>query len=536
MQYEYLAKFEKRMKNVGMYAMLNYNSFFKDTLKNYGFDPLHEGTNLIFATLIFIMEQSLKEENCTIDHISGFVFDVNRRFFLKDITREDARVISDFIINTLLGNNGEAMYFKCFNFQKGEYEEVNISYLNNKTVYIDNARRTSYYLTEDGYHFLLGTLEIESNLKLTIQEMIFKLHLEKADYSKAVDDVKRLFNLSKIQLQRIEESIRKIKENVLNFSSESYESILEDNLSIIKNQKKSFQGYRDYIEEKEKEIYENNISAESLKDDEEALEKLNIIKKHLSMVINEQQKIISSHFDFKVAYSNALLDMTAFSVIKRINMRKDLYEPIIKEFSKIDALPRILRPLFISSLPKSYNLTKAVAKQRVIKYQEDVSEEILDFDEVSYREEQERKLRIKSQKYKGVLELVLLSLIQSGNYQVTLEEIINYSINTPNMKRLVPSIEIFREVMIELLKVGFIDVKKLHNEAKKSINSSLTETFELSRSLLELIDENKTFKNIKFISIFKDVSNKMLKIYGAKTEDGLIKTVQCSNIIFSLEI
>ena len=30
------------------------------------------------------------------------------------------------------------------------------------------------------------------------------------------------------------------------------------------------------------------------------------------MVINEQQKIISSHFDFKVAYSNALLDMTAF--------------------------------------------------------------------------------------------------------------------------------------------------------------------------------------------------------------------------------
>ena len=157
------------------------------------------------------MEQSLKEENCTIDHISGFVFDVNRRFFLKDITREDARVISDFIINTLLGNNGEAMYFKCFNFQKGEYEEVNISYLNNKTVYIDNARRTSYYLTEDGYHFLLGTLEIESNLKLTIQEMIFKLHLEKADYSKAVDDVKQLFNLSKIQLQRIEEVSERLK-------------------------------------------------------------------------------------------------------------------------------------------------------------------------------------------------------------------------------------------------------------------------------------------------------------------------------------
>ncbi|WP_459195739.1 hypothetical protein [Wukongibacter baidiensis] len=536
MHYEYLYQFEKRMKNVGMYTLLNYNSFFKDTLKNYGFDPLYESTNIVFATLIFIMEKSLKEEDCTIDHISEYIFDINRRFFLKNLNREDSKVISDFIINTLLGNKGEAMYFKCFNFHKGEYEEVNISYLSNKTVYIDNVRRTSYFLTEDGYHFLLGTLEVESNLKLTVQEMIFKLHLEKADYSKAVDDVKQLLNLSKIQLQRIEESIRKIKENVLDFSSENYDSILEDNLSIVENQKKSFQGYREYIEEKEREIHENGISAESLKDDERALEKLNIIKKHLSRVINEQQKIISSHFDFKVAYSNALIDMTAFSVIKRINMRKDLYEPIIKDFSKIESLPQVLRPLFVSNLSKIYNLTKAATKQRVIKQQEDISEEILNFDEDSYKEEQERKLREKSLKYKGVLERVLLSLIQSDNGEVTLEEIINYSIGNSNMKKLVPSIELFREVMIELLKVGSIDINEVHLEARKSISTSLIGTFELNRSLLEVMEENKAYKSIKAIKVIKDMSTKKLKIYGAKTEDGLIKTVQCSNIIFKSDL
>ena len=37
---------------------------------------------------------------------------------------------------------------------------------------------------------VLSTMEVENNLKLTINEMLFKLHLEKADYNKAVDDIK----------------------------------------------------------------------------------------------------------------------------------------------------------------------------------------------------------------------------------------------------------------------------------------------------------------------------------------------------------
>ncbi|HCR40711.1 MAG TPA: hypothetical protein DIW41_07400, partial [Lachnospiraceae bacterium] len=73
------------------------------------------------------------------------------------------------------------MYFQGFDYEKGQYQEIHISFIANKIIYInEDVRRTSYYLTEDGYNLMLSTLEIESNMKLTIHEMIFKLHMEKA--------------------------------------------------------------------------------------------------------------------------------------------------------------------------------------------------------------------------------------------------------------------------------------------------------------------------------------------------------------------
>ena len=67
---------------------------------------------------------------------------------------------------------------------------MHISYVANRIVYLDQeVRRTSYYLTDDGYNLILSTLEIESNMKLTIHEMIFQMHLEKQSYDKAVDEI-----------------------------------------------------------------------------------------------------------------------------------------------------------------------------------------------------------------------------------------------------------------------------------------------------------------------------------------------------------
>ena len=78
--------------------------------------------------------------------------------------------------------------------------------------------------------------------------MIFQMHLEKQSYDKAVDEIKNVFNLMRIQLQKIQEAMGKIRRNALNYSVKDYEEILLENLDTISDTKEKFQKYRDWCE------------------------------------------------------------------------------------------------------------------------------------------------------------------------------------------------------------------------------------------------------------------------------------------------
>ncbi len=277
MQYEFLKYFPRRMKNVGLYALIIQNSAQKTIWKQYGFQRLDEQLNVIFAVMLYIMEQSLKEENCVMDDIGAYIDTVNMQYFRKDMTYDDCRKLGDFIVNVVLSNEGKVMHFDGFDFGKNGYQSMHISYVANRIVYIDREiKRTSYYLTDDGYNLMLATLEIENNMKLTIHEMIFQMHLEKQSYDKAVDEIKNVFNLLRIQLQKIQEAMGKIRRNALNYSVKDYEDILRENLQTIDETKQKFQNYRDRVKSRVKELEHENIDVKRLDTKDE--EKLNYLR------------------------------------------------------------------------------------------------------------------------------------------------------------------------------------------------------------------------------------------------------------------
>lgn len=69
------------MKNIGSYGLLFKNSILKGTWKQYGIDTIFEQTNFIFSVLLYIMEQSLKDEYCTMDDIGNFIDTINVTWF-----------------------------------------------------------------------------------------------------------------------------------------------------------------------------------------------------------------------------------------------------------------------------------------------------------------------------------------------------------------------------------------------------------------------------------------------------------------------
>ena len=536
MQYEFLKDFPRRMKNVGLYAVLIQNSIQKTTWKQYGFLKTDEQINVIFALLLYVMEQSLKEENCTMDDIGAYLDAVNSGYLKKNLSYEDCRQLADFVVNVILSNEGKPMYFDGYDFEQDAYHIMHISYVENRIVYVDQEiRRTSYYLTDDGYNLLLSTLEIENNMKLSIHEMIFQMHLEKQSYDKAVDEIKNVFNLMRIQLQKIQEAMGKIRRNALNYSVKDYEEILHEDLETIRDTKEKFQRYREMVQGRVKELEEENINVRKLSPkEEEKLNNLRVIDTYLNRTIDEHQKILGSHFDLKALYTRELEQLSQMSLIRRFPLRTGLYDRILENAGALAEVEYFLRPLFNRDGEKIYNLNKAFQYQRLSKKNEEAdTEEALDFDEEAWQAERERIQREKIKRYRKSLSCLIEKASEKG--EISLQEL-GGSLTLEEKEKLIPNVEIFKEIMVELIRNREIDIRELRKERSQFIQDSPGE-FQINDMLLQLADEEqeerrkKDMQPILKIETYRIDDGSTVVFHSVENERGEQKDIRCSNVL-----
>lgn len=530
MQYEFLKQFPRRMKNVGLYCVLISNSIQKGTWQKYGFKKLDEQINLLFAVLLYIMEQSLREEICTMDDIGAFIDNLNIQYLGKPMSYEDSKLLGDFIVNVILSNEGRAMYFDGFEFEQNAYKIMNISYVANRVVYVDSeVRRTSYYLTDDGYNLLLGTLEIENNMKLTIHEMIFKMHLEKQSYDKAVDEIKNVFNLLRIQLQKIQEAMGRIRRNALSYSVSDYQEILTENLETIADTKKKFQSYREMVAARAAELENENINVRHLTPrEEETLQNLKTIESYLTRTIDEHQKILNHHFDLKALYTKELEQMSQMSLIKRFSFRTEVYEKLLSDARGLTRTDYFLRPLFNQEPAKIYNLNKALEvwqPARVRKGEE--NEELLDFDGEEWEREQERKLAERLRSYEESLGFLVTRAVREG--EISLLSLQN-AMTEQERGLFIPNVEIFKEIMVELIKTREISIEALKKERSEFL-SERADSFQLNEMLLDLTEKRQELKTLKGVEIYRIEDGNTVVFDGVRDEYGREKCIRCSNVL-----
>lgn len=535
MQYEFLKKFPRRMKNVGLYAVIIQNSSQKLSWKQYGFTKFDEQINLLFEVLLYIMEQSLKEEKCTMDDIATYIDTINVQYLRKDISYEQCHQLGDFIVNTVLSNEGRPMYFGGYDFEKKEYEEMHISYVANKIVYVENeVRRTSYYLTDDGYNLLLSTLEIEDNMKFNIHEIIFRLHLEKQSYDKAVNDIKNVFNLMRIQFQRVQEAMRQIRRNALSYSVDEYEEVLVGNLNTITDTKKKFQEYKTVIQERVKDLEEENINIRKLsKKEQQDLNNLRVIEEYLTRVLDEHQKILNSHFDLKILYTEELERLSQARLIQRFSMRRDLYDKVLKQADTLKNMDMFLRSLFNRNPEKIYNLNKAFSYEKSVNagMEKDTEEEV-DFDEEAFRREKEEKLQKKLLVYEKSLQYLLEKASVTG--EVSLGQLKDRLDIYPEEKEIfIPNVDVFKEIMVELIRNRTIDIATLKKERREYIQEQ-PDGFQLNEMILKLVEEQPENNDITSIEVERLENEEAITFSEIKDEENRRKTIRCSNVLIRI--
>lgn len=533
MQFDYLQQFLVRMKKVGAYALLFRNSFAKQTWKTYGFEAYYEQVNVLFSVLLYIMEASLKEEVCTIDDIANFIDTVNMQYYKKVLSYESARELASFIVDTILGNEGRPMYFDGFCYETGEFEPLYVSFIGNKIVYLDSeVKRTSYFLSEEGYALMLSTLEIDSHLQLTIQEMIFQLHLEKATYDRAVDDVKQIFNLLRIQFQKIESAMRKIRQNALAYSVSEYREIVGQNLEIIEQTKVKFSGYRGIIRNLLLELEDKNITIEKLSDTDSAnVGYLKVIEHYLNQVLDEHQRILNAHFDLKNLYTKELEGLTQMSMIQRFNFRSDVYDQLLSAPDGLANIETWLRPLFMNGLDKTYNLEKVVALQKPIGKKR---EEEAFFTTVNEQSDTDFAIQQQMQqlaKYEQSLSVIFRYLLPAK--RLSLSEL-HAQISEVELAELIPTVEIFKEVMVELLQVKVLDVMLLRFDAMNHL-SDTSYQFQLPMSVLNVLERDFPQTKIVKIHIYRSPQAEVVRFRGVYDTNGQQKAIECSNLILEVE-
>lgn len=541
METDFLKQFQIRMKHVGMYAVLIKNIVNKKTLSNYGFESDEEQITVVFSILLYIMEKSLKDEFCTIDDISMFLDDINTHFFRKNMTYEQCREVSDFIVNTVLCNDGSPMYFDCYDYEKNEYEKRHVSYIGNRAAIVQSdmedginskgVRRTVYYMTDDGYNLILSTLEIENNMKLTIQEMIFKLHLEKADYDKAVESIKDIFQRIKIQLKKIEDAVNRIRQNALNYSVNDYRQLMNDNLTTLEATKQKFSAYEELVETRMRELEEQNINIRRLdKKEEENLENLRIISRYLRKTIESHQTILNAHLDFKAVYDSQLYEITQMSLIRRFNLRNELYSKVMEDASLLENIEYFLNPLFNRDVDKIYNINKSLEIQKPArKHQNGDVGEILDFDEEEWEEQRREKIRIKLKKYTDSTNIIIKHTLPEG--EISLETLLK-QVSDEERSTLFPSIDIFKEIIVEMLKEKEVDLENIRNFRKEYIYEEPSD-FELGDTIFSLLSDT----DVKKFKAGRIEDGKSIDLGIIEDEEtGEQKRIICSNVYFRVEV
>ena len=541
LKYDFLTDFAPRMQSFGYNALLVLNSKQKAIWKEMGFETDYEQINVDFMVLIYIMEQTVRSEICTIDDITDYFFSLCKNHLHKPLSYDDCHKLCDYIVNVILSNEGKPMEFKGFDFETNEYKTYRIRYIGNKIEYTDkDTPRTSYYITEAGYTLILNTREVESNMQIPIQQMITQLHIKNGNYAKALETVKNLFKMLRVQIQKSNEAIACVKRNVLDdYSTAEYEAIQKEDLSLISDSREEFRVQRELVRNQAQQIEETNTSVTGLDEkSEQNLRDLREIDRYLSESLDEFQKIQQGHYKLREIYMEHLDWILEMENVKRINFRKEIFEPVLDNPAALSRLELLLHPLLLHHPDKIFTLDTVFEAQQV-KIDEESEESVMDIlvDENDADKIKEEEYRRTVEQYSGCIKTIIDLAMKAGG-TITLEEINQITqANQEVRSTLIPSIHIFINVLREfawaspLLTADIVETKK-KDKRKKNAETSIILFDEI---LLSVLRDNPDWKGIEQITTEKihDSEPVALKVSGEEGDPN--KVIRSYNLRFTVQ-
>jgi len=192
----------------------------------------------------------------------------------------------------------------------------------------------------------------------------------------------------------------------------------------------------------------------------------------------------------------------------------------------LDEMDCFLRPLFSQPLDKTYNLNKCIELQRPLSKKVKEEEFFTTVEEESLEDFINQKKQEKLDLYRDSLKVLMTYASQPSG--VMLADL-NQNLSEEEKASLIPSVEIFKELIIELLQAKEIDLDSWRQERAQNFSENSLD-FQLSTCLLDVIELYFPHKQLREIRVYRLEEDSVVTFKNIIDESGRKKTIKCSNV------
>lgn len=490
------------------------------SLESFGFEKQEDQILLVFLLLRVVMEKTLSEELCTLDDMAAALSEMNSDLFHLSRSYDEFRQLAALIVDKIVSNEGESIVFQAFG--KEDYE-VALNYLSSRVVYEGDNPRVSYSMTDDGFRLMLSTLEMEENMQLQFRDMIFQMQLKRKNYSRALDEIRHIFDILKIRRLEIQEKMTTVKKDALILDSANYREMLDENFEIMRDSRNRFDHYELQVDEQLRILKEKQQDSHLDLPDYENLQTLRKIKVMLGKSILSVTQILTALTDFANLFSHELSTQFRANGKRSYSFSRLVMDPVLEDPDLLEKIDFYLQPLFAKNPPSIFQLSHAFEYRQLISKNEGEEFEEVDED-YDLRLEEERKAlqqRRREQLNNSVF-MLMEQLLESPDQTLTLVQL-----GQPD--DFLPDLTHARTLLSEWGMVSQIDLEMLAEDASDLILEAEI-PFSFSLSLLENYSRLPGLKEYGLLKVTKQPG----KAFYHLQEDGIDYDLSIDNLQFAL--
>lgn len=554
-----LDRFEERMRFVSFFAQLAFQTGpTKRAWKTSGFGTSQqEQFTLLVMVMLFIMERSINEEVCTKDDIAEFIEATDRAIWHRGMTREQCRGLSQFIVDTLLINDGTLMTFRTYSSATGDLVDIPVQFVRDEYWQPDSRtdKRITYRMTDIGYSCLFATLELEDSTSVPLQRLIVSYLLNQGDFDNALQHVRKINQTLKQQKQKLADDIHAIRQNVSEYRIDRYGDTMDAMFAEIDAANQEFREYKELAASKiaaleqtqreareaaeaaaamaaqvtpagtapaQSQVTQSQVTpsmarqrAEFAAKTRHQLTSLRDIKESLDQGLLLESEILHLAQDMSGAYSEALDSSLAAGIdaTHRYPFPARVYAPLLDDARLLESVASdFLAPLFAHTIrqtpqpdgrmPENRIFNPAVAFLPQVRIEDDDEDEIAlpDADEEAEKREKAARAAELDADRTAFLALVR-EIAHTARPRVTLGELARASqTDAAAAARLAPDPDRFPFALSELLGHDPYNIAQIRETMSRTIRTD-DEQFDAPRALAHGIDTMDDLADIEAIEI-----------------------------------